>query len=114
MDILREKINKRVTNRLGAGVIEEIRTLISRGYGWELPAMRTLGYKEWKEYMNSPSEKRKEEATLQWQIHEHQYAKKQMTWFTKQKNIRWFDSEDSFARDAINSTVRLWYTDESK
>lgn len=52
----------------------------------------------------------KEEALQKWTNAEFQYAKRQLTWFKKQKNIMWFDVATSeFYRD-IGHLVRTWYT----
>lgn len=52
----------------------------------------------------------KEKALQQWATAEFQYAKRQMTWFKKQKNITWFNiTSDSVYMD-IGQLVRIWYT----
>ena len=52
----------------------------------------------------------KEEALREWVNVEYQYAKRQMTWFRKQKNIQWFNVRDEDFRRNVESSVAQWYT----
>ncbi|MBI3576665.1 tRNA (adenosine(37)-N6)-dimethylallyltransferase MiaA [Candidatus Gottesmanbacteria bacterium] len=55
----------------------------------------------------------KEEAIEQWTNAEYAYARRQMTWFRKEKVIEWFDIEDPNYRQQIEQHVYQWYTDVS-
>lgn len=90
-----KNIEKRVKERLTAGLLEEIENLVKK-YGWNEVLRNTIAYREWEDYF---SEKiTKEQAILKWTKDEVDYAKRQMTWFRKDKRIRWIDisTEDSF------------------
>lgn len=52
----------------------------------------------------------KEKALQQWATAEFQYAKRQMTWFKKQKNITWFDIPRDSVYTDIGRLVQIWYT----
>jgi tRNA dimethylallyltransferase len=108
-DTLKKKIRERVLQRLDQGIIEEITRLLRKGYSWDLPSMNTFGYKEWKQYIEHPAEENKTIAIENWIDHEIEYARKQMVWFKKQKNICWFDMGRPDALEQIRETVRLWY-----
>lgn len=43
-------------------------------------------------------------------INEHAIARKQLTWFKKQKGIHWFDVTDPKIRDNVTALVDAWYT----
>jgi len=43
---LYERIDRRVDAMIDAGLVDEVRGLVARGYGWELPAMTGLGYRQ--------------------------------------------------------------------
>jgi tRNA A37 N6-isopentenylltransferase MiaA len=45
-----------------------------------------------------------------WKYHEHAYARRQMTWFKKQSDIRWFDLTEPGWEERITGTVDTWYT----
>ncbi len=109
-DVLTQKIIKRVETRVQAGIGEEIRALLASGFSWDLPALNTLGYKEWRDYIDHPGEEEKKKALSQWIQNEANYAKKQMTWFKKQPGIVWFDIQDSGYTAKVDAVVRAWYT----
>lgn len=106
--VLYARIDERVEKRVTQGVIAEIQKLLDAGYSWELPAMSGLGYRQWKPYFDGIAAK---EAVIQkWKFDEHAYARRQMTWFRKDKTIQWFDIGQSDALGAIESLVTSWYT----
>lgn len=84
------KIELRVQARLKTGVENEVRKLVNK-YGWNRTLLSTIAYKEWKDYFEGKGTRK--EAINNWTTHEKQYARKQMTWFKKQNDIRWFDIE---------------------
>ena len=101
-----KKIDKRVEKRVGQGVTNEIRALLKRGYGWDLPSMSGLGYREWKEYVDGNTTM---EAVIQkWKYDEHGYARRQMTWFKRNKDIHWFDITHSGYREDIELLIGSW------
>lgn len=52
----------------------------------------------------------KEEALKDWAYAEYQYAKRQMTWFRKEKDVHWFDVSNSEYQSQVEAFVREWYT----
>jgi tRNA dimethylallyltransferase len=115
--ILYERIDARVEKRIQEGIIAEISSLLKKGYSWELPAMNTFGYKEWKEFFK-PSvfssqllDKEKQSKIIErWKFDEHGYARRQMTWFKKLKGIQWFDISDKYLLEKVETCVNQWYT----
>ncbi len=89
---LYEMINQRVLKMVEAGLIEEARNL----YAYRnLNSLNTVGYKELFKYFEN-------EWTLDYAINMIQqntrrYAKKQMSWFNKDREIEWFHPEDKKA-----------------
>lgn len=104
MEELYRRIDARVEKRVTQGIKDEIQTLLRKGYSWDLPSMNTLGYKQWKDAFSD------EEAIIRWKYDEHAYARRQITWFRKEKNIVWFDIHPSNSFAAIEKLVREWYT----
>lgn len=82
---LYERINRRVEMMLEEGLEEEARTLYPLR---SLNALQTVGYKEFFDYFDGNCSK--EEAILAIQQNSRRYAKRQMTWFNKDKTITWF------------------------
>jgi len=82
------RINQRVDIMMKEGLLDEAKSLASKQ---DLNALNTVGYKELFKYLNG-------EWTLDFAISEikkntRRFAKRQLTWFKKDKNILWFDYE---------------------
>lgn len=92
-----KNIEKRVKDRLDKGLLEEIKGLIEK-YGWNEVLRNTIAYREWEDYFSGKITK--DQAILKWTKDEIDYAKRQMTWFRKDKRIEWMDvsNADVFKR----------------
>ena len=85
---LYEKINKRVDIMIENGLIEEVQALIDK-YSNIQTAMQSLGYKEVVEYFNGLTTR--EEMIDKIKMESRRYAKRQLTWFRKNKDIIWLN-----------------------
>jgi len=118
--VLYERIDKRVEERVNHGIIEEIQKLIKKGYNWENSALgTTIGYREWEKYFKSSKLQAsgfrlKEEIIRRWKFAEHAYARRQMTWFKKDKRIHWFDISQKKWQDKIEVLVEDWINGKTK
>ncbi len=107
-ETLNQMIDHRVEKRIKMGVVEEIRSLLEKGYTWDLPSMSGLGYRQWKEYFEEKETKK--EVEKKWKLTEHQYAKRQMTWFKKDKRIIWYDiTEKDFKKQVVDEVDKYLY-----
>ena len=86
--ILYERINKRVDSMIANGLIEEVKHLLEQ-YKKFPTAMQGLGYKEVAEYLNGNCTK--EEMIDNIKMQTRRYAKRQLTWFRKNKQTIWLD-----------------------
>ena len=84
---LRNIIIKRVEERLKDGAIKEVKKILQMGYKESDPGMKTIGYQQIIKYLNKKITK--EEAIKDWINKEVQYAKRQLTFMKKDKNIEW-------------------------
>ncbi len=84
---LRLRIDKRVDKMIADGLIDEVEKLRKAGYGPHLNSMRSIGYHEVNEYLDGRLSK--QEAVEKIKLHTKRYAKRQMTWFRKNKSIHW-------------------------
>ena len=106
---LYQQIDKRVEERVKINVEREIKRLIKKGYNFENSVLRaTIGYKEWEQFLAGKSVLN--EVIQKWKFDEHAYARRQMTWFKKQKPIHWFDIHEKRWQDKIEKKVLIWYT----
>jgi len=88
---LYERINKRVDLMFEQGLIKEVQDLLHK-YGDEMPtAMQGLGYKEVKQFFDG--ELTEEEMIEKIKQETRRYAKRQLTWFRKNKETIWIDAE---------------------
>ena len=85
---LYERINKRVDIMIEQGLIEEVKE-ITRKYKEFPTAMQGLGYKEVIEYLDEKMSK--EEMIEKVKMETRRYAKRQITWFKKNKQTMWID-----------------------
>ncbi|MDX1373698.1 MAG: tRNA (adenosine(37)-N6)-dimethylallyltransferase MiaA, partial [Nitrososphaeraceae archaeon] len=88
-EILYKNIDTRVDKMIEQGLIDEVKNILEIGYSPELNALNTVGYKEIISHL-------KKEITLDRAIelikrNTRRYAKRQITWFNKDKRINWID-----------------------
>jgi tRNA dimethylallyltransferase len=101
------RIERRVDERIKNGIEAEVKKLLDEGVSWDSQAMKSLGYRQWQDYFES--KKSKKEVVKLWKQEEKQYAKRQMTWFKKDKRINWFTSSDGKLTKKVEKLVQKWY-----
>ncbi|HQO94790.1 MAG TPA: tRNA (adenosine(37)-N6)-dimethylallyltransferase MiaA [Sedimentibacter sp.] len=90
--VLYERINQRVDEMLSKGLVDEVSSLIKKGYGKNLVSMRGIGYKEIIEYLEGNTDY--EEAVNTLKQNTRRFAKRQYTWFLKDENVKWFSMDN--------------------
>lgn len=85
-DILYERINKRVDMMIEKGLIEETKQLLNK-HGRINNLLYTIGYQEIISYLDG--EMTLDEASALLKQNSRRYAKRQLTWFRKNENIKW-------------------------
>lgn len=88
-EILYERINKRVDIMLEQGLVEEVKFMLKK-YKEFPTAMQGLGYKEVKYYLDSMITYK--EMVEKIKMETRRYAKRQITWFKKNKQTIWLDA----------------------
>ena len=88
---LYDRINKRVDMMIKQGLVEEVKQILDK-YDNFPTAMQGLGYKEVVEYLNGNLTKEKMIEKIK--IETRRYAKRQLTWFRKNKQTIWLNAED--------------------
>lgn len=89
---LYQRINQRVLLMVEAGLVEETESLLWRGYGSDLPSLRSIGYRQALEFLDEKIDRDKMISDIQ-QKSRH-YAKKQMTWYRNNPDVQWLDGND--------------------
>ncbi|MGE3825173.1 MAG: tRNA (adenosine(37)-N6)-dimethylallyltransferase MiaA [Bacteroidia bacterium] len=88
-DVLYKRIDARVDEMMKAGLLEEATKLISKK---DLNALQTVGYKELFHFFENKTSL--DEAIDLIKRNSRRYAKRQLTWFRRDKEIQWFSPDD--------------------
>jgi tRNA dimethylallyltransferase len=84
----KEAIERRVDQMISRGLEDEAKQLSTK-YGWECEALKGVGYKQWWSYFETNQSL--EETRLQIISATNNLAKKQRTWFKRNKSIHWYN-----------------------
>ena len=87
-----ERIEKRIDGQIKDGWVGETEELVKAGFDWKLPSMSGIGHKQLGEYLRR--EKTLEKAIEEIKQKTRNYAKRQMTWFKRDKRIKWIDKNN--------------------
>ena len=101
---LYDRIDLRVSIMLEMGLVEEIRTLLASGISAKCTAMQAIGYKEFVDAMEGRSTI--EEAADQVRQSSRRYAKRQLTWFRRNKDMHWLTRSHGEGFDEILAKAR--------
>ncbi|MDE6963195.1 MAG: tRNA (adenosine(37)-N6)-dimethylallyltransferase MiaA, partial [Lachnospiraceae bacterium] len=88
-DLLYRKINRRVDDMMEAGLLDEVKKLREMGCKRDMLSMQGLGYKELLAYLDG--EGTLDEAVEAIKRNTRHFAKRQLTWFRREKNVIWVD-----------------------
>lgn len=93
---LYDRIDRRIDIMLADGLLDEVRSLVDEGYSRDLVSMQGLGYKEMIDYIQERYTL--DEAVYTLKRDTRHFAKRQVTWFKREKQVTWvnkneFDSE---------------------
>lgn len=87
--ILYERINQRVDIMIREGLLEEVRSLVERGYSLDLKPMQSIGYRHMGMFLKQEVDF--DEAVRLLKRDTRRYAKRQFTWFNKEKDLIWLE-----------------------
>jgi tRNA dimethylallyltransferase len=101
--ILYENIEKRVDQMIETGLVDEVKSILNRGYSSELNSLNTVGYKEIIAYLNN--EYSLDRAVELIKRNTRRYAKRQLTWFRKDTRIKWLDIDSASELKNISDVI---------
>jgi len=99
-ELMIERINKRVDDMMAHGLLGEVKMLYPFRH---LKNLQTVGYTEL--FGSLAGKSTEEEAVRKIKQNTRNYAKRQMTWFKKDKDIHWLRADDVEVMDKI---MALW------
>ena len=91
-EILARRIDDRVDKMVGDGLVGEVEGLLAGGFREGITSPQAIGYKEVVAYLDGTCTL--SEALDAVKLATRRYAKRQRTWFRKDKRIRWIDADD--------------------
>ena len=106
---LYERINKRVDIMKNDGLIEEVERLKKAGVNLSMTSMQAIGYKEILEALESieqnnniDEDKLLEEAFEKIKLNTRHFAKRQLTWFRREKDVIWLDKDTNTENEILD------------
>ena len=104
-EIIKNRITTRLKSRLKNGMIEEVESLVANGISFEQLDFFGLEYRYISNYLKGEINYNDMYQKLNSSI--HKFAKRQMTWFRKDKNIEWFDVDNKSDIEEICKSIVL-------
>lgn len=98
--LLYQRIDERVERMVAAGVVEEVHSLVARGYSYDLPSMSGLGYRQIGMYLRG--EVSLEEAVALIKRHTRRFVRHQANWFREDDpTIVWFNAIEDISEAVL-------------
>lgn len=104
-DVLRARIDERVDEMVCSGLVEEVESLLAAGFREGVTAPQAIGYKEIVKALDG--EVTLSEAVDGIKVATHRYAKRQRTWFRKDKRIRWIDADSRRPEELLADALAI-------
>jgi tRNA dimethylallyltransferase len=101
--ILYENINNRVDEMIECGFVGEVKNILKMGYDKNLNSLNTVGYKEIIQHLEGDISLEKAIELIK--RNTRHYAKRQMTWFRKDKRICWFQITKEMDYDIVAKNI---------
>ncbi len=101
--ILYQDINTRVDQMFKRGLLAEVKNILQLGYNKNLNSLKTVGYKEVIEYIDGEIDFNV--CVQQVKQNSRRYAKRQLTWFRNDKDVKWFEINDESDMKKILSQI---------
>jgi tRNA dimethylallyltransferase len=110
----REALNRRIADRVRGmvdrGIMREVRQLLAAGYDATLPAMGGIGYRQFIAVLRGTMT---EADAIRFMIRDTtRYAKRQMTWFARDREVRWLDLDAAGGPAGATATIETWAREE--
>ena len=102
-EVLYDRINKRVDIMMEDGLLDEVKGLIEEGYAKNLVSMQGLGYKEFFDYFDGTISL--EDTVDKIKQDTRRFAKRQLTWFRREKEVIWLNKKEYEQEEALLAAV---------
>ena len=102
-ELLYERINKRVDKMIQLGLVEEVISLLDKGLDSSYNSMQGIGYKEIVEYLDGKCSL--DEAVDNIKKNTRHFAKRQMTWFRREKDVIYLDKDEMNEDEILDKII---------
>ena len=93
------------------GLLEEVKKLKAMGYDRSYVSMQGIGYKELLGYLEG--EYSLEEAVERIKLDTRHFAKRQLTWFRRERDVIWLEADRLTGQQLLEKTAELWKEKQS-
>lgn len=107
---LYNRIEKRIDQMLAEGLVEEVKMLLDYGCTKDMVSMQGLGYKEIVPYLEG--ECSLEDAIYVLKRDTRHFAKRQLTWFRREKEVTWIDKNEFSSESEMLESMLKYLTDK--
>lgn len=107
---LARRLKARAEAMVAAGLLDEVRGLLARGYGAGLPAMQGIGYRQFVEVAAGQLDTARALALMQRDT--VRYAKRQVTWFAREPDVRWIDVAGAGGATGVAAAIEAILSEE--
>jgi tRNA dimethylallyltransferase len=100
------RVDARIDAMLAAGLLDEVRALAARGYGWALPAMSSVGYAQLGAYVRGECSLAEAVAAIRRDT--RRFVRRQANWFRRDDpRMRWYAAAEQSPADLVRN-VQAW------
>lgn len=110
-EILNSRIEARVDDMIDKGLVQEVERLLQQGFRQSITAPQAIGYKEIVRVLDG--EISLDKAVELIKTATRRYAKRQRTWFRKDKRIQWLNADSSDISEVIKQAIKVIVTMDS-
>lgn len=104
-ETLYQRINERVEKMLKEGLVEEVKNLLNKGYKENLNSFNAIGYKQVVDFLKGCYNYEELKRIIKRET--RHYAKRQLTWFKKDKRIIWIDIENKSKEEILSEMEKI-------
>jgi tRNA dimethylallyltransferase len=101
--VLARRLADRAAAMVSAGLLDEVRGLLERGYTSALPALHGIGYRQFARVASGELDNAQALALMQRDT--VRYARRQMTWFAREPGIDWIDVETAGGAESVAALI---------
>ena len=106
--LLYERIEMRIDKMLENGLVDEVRSVLKQNPDRKLPSLQGLGYKQIIMYLDGVCSF--DDAVYLIKRDTRRFAKRQISWFKRDKRIRWFDPTE-YSGNGLAKAIYEYFTD---